>query len=114
MDCGWDDIGNWESLGLDIHRFVGLEPRALDVEVRHSMSLGSLAESLLESLRSLDVSMDKKRIETIRVAIQNQWLEEDRLKEISTEIGRLNHRQASHRTMLISTANIINMNKVSF
>ena len=103
-------IGNWESLGLDIHRFVGIEAQALDKEVRDSMSLGSLAESLLENLKSLDVSMDKKRIETMRVAIQNQWLEEDRLKDISTEIGRLNRRQASHRTMLISRANIINMN----
>ena len=103
-------IGNWESLGLDIHRFVGIEAQALDIEVRDSMSLGSLAESLLENLKSLDVSMDKKRIETMRVAIQNQWLEEDRLKDISTEIGRLNRRQASHRTMLISRANIINMN----
>ena len=102
-------ITEWESLGLDVQGFAGLDARALDIEVRRSKVLGSLAEDLLGSLKSLDISMDKKRIEAVHVAIQNEWLKEDGLKAISTEIDRLNRRQASHRTMLISRAKDLNM-----
>ena len=102
-------ITKWESLGLDVQGFAGLDARALDIEVRRNKVLGSLAEDLLGSLKSLDMSMDKKRIESVHVAIQNEWLKEDGLKAISTEIDRLNRRQASHRTMLISRAKDLNM-----
>ena len=102
-------IAKWESLGLDVQGFAGLDARALDIEVRRNKGLGSLAEDLLGSLKSLDMSMDKKRIEAVHVAIQNEWLKEDGLKAISTEIDRLNRRQASHRTMLISRAKDLNM-----
>ncbi|MEC8979253.1 MAG: hypothetical protein VX433_04090 [Candidatus Thermoplasmatota archaeon] len=102
-------ITEWESLGLDVRGFAGLDARALDIEVRRSKVLGSLAEGLLGSLKSLDMSMDKKRIDAVHVAIQNEWLKEDGLKAISTEIDRLNRRQASHRTMLISRAKDLNM-----
>ncbi len=103
-------ISKWESLGLKIQRFTGLDARALDIEVQRYKALGSLAEDLLERLKSLDMSMDKKRIFTMRAAIQNEWFEDDRLEDISTEIGRLSRRQASHRTMLISRAKVLNMN----
>ena len=102
-------ITKWESLGLDVQGFAGLDARALDIEVRRNKVLGSLAEDLLGSLKSLDMSMDKKRIESVHVAIQNEWLKEDGLKAISAEIDRLNRRQASHRTMLISRAMDLNM-----
>ena len=102
-------ITKWESLGLDVEGFSGLDARTLDIEVRRNKVLGSLAEDLLGSLKSLDISMDKKRIEAVHVAIQNEWLKEDGLKAISAEIDRLNRRQASHRTMLISRAMDLNM-----
>ena len=105
-----EQISEWDSLGLNVQNFVGIEAHALDENVRQKRSAGSLAKELLESLDSLDESMDKVRIETIRSTIQREWLVESGLDEISTEIGRLKHRQTRHRSMLISRAETLSMN----
>ena len=103
-------VSEWESFGLNIQKFLEIEYRELEGEVRAKTSAGYLAKKLLDSLDSLDLSMDKARIEDMRSNIQNRWFVENGLNEISTEIDRLRRRQTRHRFMLISRAEILNMN----
>ncbi len=102
-------ISRWESLGLDVQEFMRPNSRGLDVQVQHRLAAGSLAEELLASLDSLDITMDKERIESIRAVIQLRWGIEGELQDVATEINRLSRRQAKHRSMLISRAEILKM-----
>ena len=103
-------ITKWKSFGLNVQKFLEIRSRELEGEVRAKTAAGSLAKELLDSLDSLDFSMDKTRIEALRSTIQNRWFVENGLNEISTEIDRLRRRQTRHRSMLISRAEILNMN----
>ena len=102
-------ISRWESLGLDVQEFMSLDAQDLDVQVQHRVTAGSLAENLLASLDSLDITMDKTRIESMRTVIQLKWGIEGGLQDVATEISRLSRRQTKHRSMLISRAEILKM-----